>query len=419
MMELVIPGKQRIEGSLRVQGAKNMVLPILCSCLLIEEPVTLHNCPVISDVEETLQMLRLFGVKTERNGHTIICNAAEAGASSLTGKPAKGNRMSILMMGAMLSRFGSGKITYPGGCPIGKRPVNLHEEVFRHLGASLGYTEDGMEGVCGKMKGCRIALPFPSVGATENAVICGCLAAGTTEIHGAAMEPEVAGLCLFLRQCGADVSGIGTAQITIHGVEKLHGCTYTMEGDRIVAGTYLAAAAVTGGECEVTGISPHYLSSFLDLCAELGCGLYLRKDSVFLKAPERLQADIKIRTEPYPGFPTDLQPLAAVMCAKNRGNSEIEETIFENRFDALNEMKKFGAEIQIVPPKILVYGKHRLHSAVVSGRDLRGTAALVVLALAAEGESRIRGIEVISRGYEDIMGDLARLGCKEICVETE
>ncbi len=419
MEQLVIQGQQRIAGELTVQGSKNLTLPILCACLLIPEPVVLTHCPMISDVEETTEMLRKLGVFVQREGHTILCDASQASPSGLTREVTEGNRMSILMLGAMVSRFGFGKIAYPGGCRIGKRPVNLHEMVLERFGTVLEVTDEGMEGRRGQRNGCRISLPFPSVGATENAVLCACLSDGETEITGAAREPEITGLCRFLNSAGAKIQGMGTSRLQISGVKCLHGTGFEIEADRIVAGTYLTAAAITGGECRLNGVCPEQLGSYLEFLARLGCGLHLQEHSVRLTAPLRLTSQLRIKTEPYPGFPTDLQPLAVGALSVAEGDAEIEESIFESRFDAAEEMRRFGAELQIAPPGIRIHGTRRLHGAEVTGRDLRGTAALLVTALAAEGETRLQGVRYLRRGYEDIIRDLTALGCTGIRKEAK
>lgn len=419
MGRLVVEGKQRIEGYLQVQGAKNLVLPILCACILVDGTVQLNNCPEITDVEETIRMLRVMGAEVVRKGHTLLCDTGKARAEYLPDDMTKSNRMSILLMGAMLSRFGKGEIAYPGGCRIGKRPIDLHEKIFRQFGAELSADDERLIGRLLEIRGCHIQLPFPSVGATENAIMCACLAEGETQIDNAAREPEVEGLCDFLNTCGAKISGQGTSVISVCGVKHLHGSEYEIQGDRIVAGTYLTAAAITGGECEINGVSPEKLSSYLDALAHLGCGMHLRKKNIYLKAPERMQTDICWKTEPYPGVPTDLQPMLAAACTLAKGTAQIEERIFEDRFDAVRMMQKFGANIEIAPPHVRIKGEKEIYGAEVTGSDLRGCAALVILALAAEGQSTIWGASVLKRGYEDIVKDLIELGCKGISEQSE
>lgn len=419
MEQLVIQGQQRVAGELTVQGSKNLTLPILCACLLIPEPVVLTHCPRISDVEETLEMLRKLGVFVQQEGHTILCDASQASPSGLSREMTEGNRMSILMLGAMVSRFGHGKIAYPGGCRIGKRPVDLHEMVLENFGTELEDADDGLEGVRKQRKGCRISLPFPSVGATENALLCACLSEGESEIVGAAREPEIVGLCRFLNGAGAQIRGLGTSRLQITGAERLHGTGYEIEADRIVAGTYLTAAALTGGECRLLGVRPKQLGSYLDFLARLGCGLDLQEQGIRLTAPLRLTSQLRVRTEPFPGFPTDLQPMAVGALCVADGEAELEESIFERRFDAAGEMRRFGARLQIAPPCISVHGVRRLHGADVTGHDLRGTAALLITALAAEGETRLEGERYLKRGYEDMLRDLALLGCGEIRKEAK
>ena len=419
MERMVIGGRQRVSGELHVQGSKNLALPVLCACLLIPEPVVLTHCPLLSDVEETLAMLQTLGVFVKREGHTVFCDAKDAAPAKLSKEVTQGNRMSILLLGAMLSRFGCGEISYPGGCRIGKRPLDLHEQVFSRFGAELIALNDEMWACRKRRSAARISLPYPSVGATQNAILCACLSEGVSEISGAAKEPEVAGLCRFLIGAGAKIRGVGTSKLLIEGVKGLRGTRFAIEGDRIVAGTYLTAAAMSGGECLLHGVSPNRLGSYLEFLRRLGCEVSAKDESIRLRAPERLISGLSVKTEPYPGFPTDLQPMAVGALCVARGDANVEETIFEERFAAAREMQKFGARLCIAPPNVSIHGVEKHFGACVQGRDLRGSAALLLMALCAQGESILEGVEYLNRGYEDIVRDMALLGCADIRKEEK
>ncbi len=417
MSRLRIQGGIPLEGSITVQGSKNAALPILCACLLIREEVILHGCPRISDVYETIELMRALGARLEWQGDALVCDCRNLSSTDICGELTCKSRMSVLLFGAVLARCGEGRMEYPGGCNIGSRPIDLHEYVLRELGAALACDE---QCICGKTKGlhgANITFARCSVGATENALIAATLAHGTTRICGAAREPEVEALCDFLRSAGARIRREGESELVVEGVMHLHGIEYTVVADRIVAGTYLAAAAITKGSCELLRAPVEHMQSVLDFFVRLGCGLVVEKGRIFLQAPYELEGGISLRTEPYPGFPTDMQPFAVALLSVAHGRSCVTETIFEQRFRALEEMNRLGAGIAIEPPYITMCGNARLRPSRLIGGDLRGGAALAVLALAVRGTCEIGGTEYIQRGYQDFAGDLRRLGAS--CVAEE
>ncbi len=419
MSSLCIRGGIPLQGSIFVHGSKNMTLPILCACLLIPERVVIDNCPCISDVDETLEMLRELGAIAKREGQRIECDCTALCSGDIRGELTRRNRMSILMFGCVLSRLRKGYMEYPGGCAIGTRPVDMHVSMFRTLGAEIYETEDGIGGKTEGFSGAEIAYTKRSVGATENALLCAVLAKGKTTIRGAAREPEVEGLCDFLRAAGARIYWDDVQTLCVDGVECLHGVHFTMASDRIVAGTYLAATAITGGCCELIGAPVSHMKSILRFFASLGCGFVCSETGIYMEAPLRLCGGIKLETGPYPEFPTDMQPFAVALMAVAHGGGELRETVFEKRFTALREMNRLGAELAVDPPYVHAMGNACLRAASVKGTDLRGSAALAIAALAAQGESRVGGMEYIRRGYENFDGNLRRLGADCIVVTEE
>ncbi len=417
MGKLRIQGGLPLAGSITVQGSKNMALPILCACLLIPEEVVLYGCPRISDVEETAELMRGLGASVTWQGDALVCNCRNVCSTDICGELTGKSRMSVLLFGATLARCHQGRMEYPGGCNIGSRPIDMHETMFRTLGAKLTREGETLRGVTTGLQGATVVFERCSVGATENALLCATLAEGTTRICGAAVEPEVEGLCDFLRSAGARIAKVGETELVVEGVKHLHGLCYRIASDRIVAGTYLTAVAITKGSCELHNAPVAHMKSILMFLAGLGCGIVTDRDRIYMEAPYRLIGGQRLRTEPYPGFPTDMQPFAVALLAVADGRSILQETIFEHRFQAMEEMNRMGAGLRIVPPCIFTMGNARLCGAHVCGKDLRGSAALAVLALGARGESIVEGVEYIRRGYVDFVGDLQCLGAK--CEEEE
>lgn len=412
MSAYLVEGGRPLRGTARVHGAKNSVLPILAATILCRGVSVVHNCPDLSDVRASISILEHLGCKVSRTGDTITVDASELTQNDVPDALMREMRSSVIFLGAILARTGSAALSMPGGCELGPRPIDLHLAAIRALGAEI--REEGGALLCalpgGHMAGCEINLSIPSVGATENAMLAAVAAEGDTTITNAAREPEIVDLQQFLCAMGADVHGAGSSVITIRGGKRLHGGAYAVMGDRIVAATYLAAAASAGGTVEVTGVDWRHLSTVTAVLAEAGCTLTSTPERILLRCQAPLRGVRPVRTAPYPGFPTDAQaPLMAALC-KGTGCSVFVENIFESRYRHVDELCRMGAEIQVEGRVAVVYGVPRLHAAQVRSTDLRGGAALVVAALGAEGESIVTGIHHVERGYQDLPGDLRLLG---------
>lgn len=404
-----IIGGNRLKGSIKVEGAKNAVLPILAATILNGGESILENVPDLNDVETMLEILKNLGCYVSRQGSRVIVDSSSITSNEIPTVLVKRMRSSIILLGSLLGRTGKVVSSYPGGCAIGVRPIDLHLKGLRMLGANV---EMHGQIVCEGMdlRGTEIQLDYPSVGATENIMLAAVLAEGTTIIRNAAKEPEITDLQGFLNAMGARVSGAGNHIIRIEGVKKLHSCRYTVMPDRIAAATYMIAAAVTGGEIALENAVVEHLHPVLDKIRESGCVIRTNCSHIQLKAPERLKAIDLVRTLPYPGFPTDAQPqMMAAMCTA-QGTSIFIENIFENRYRHIDELIKLGADIKVDGRIAVVRGVPGLSGALVSAKDLRGGAALVLAGLVAEGTTEVEGIEHIDRGYENLGQKLRSLG---------
>ena len=407
-----ITGSRPLEGTLRVHGAKNSVLPILAAAVLCPGVSVIHNCPPLRDVTASLSILEHLGCAVTREGNTVTVNAAGLTGWTVPEALAREMRSSVLFLGAILARQGQAELSYPGGCELGPRPIDLHLSALRALGADLREEGGRLCGLAPALTGAEITLSTPSVGATENAMICAVAAQGTTILRNAAREPEIEDLQAFLRTLGAQVSGAGTGTVVIQGGQPLHSGEFTVMGDRIVAATYLSAVAATGGSVELTGIDPVHLSTVTEVFREAGCQLQPSPGRLLLKREGPLRAARPIRTAPYPGFPTDAQPpVMAALCAA-RGTTLFVETLFSGRYRHVDELCRMGADIRVEGQIALVSGVRHLHGARVLAHDLRGGAALVVAALGAEGTSVVEGLEHIDRGYHGLDADLRSLGAQ-------
>lgn len=402
MGKLVIDGGKKISGKIRVQGAKNAVLPILAAAVTADGESVIRNCPCLRDVVKTGLVLQRLGCSVKREGSTVIVNTSGMCDCRICEDLMREMRSSIVFLGAIISRCKRAVVSMPGGCPIGLRPIDLHLKALRELGVDIeeehGYIKCSAE----KIRGGNIHLDFPSVGATENVMLAAVRANGRTTISNAAREPEIADLGSFLNRMGARVNGAGSGIITIDGVEKLHGAEYTIMPDRIVAATYLAASAITGGEICLESVNPQDMGAMLHVLKEMGVRLRCEKDRIIQSAPERLKSVHTIRTMPYPGFPTDIQSPFMSLASLAKGTSVFVENIFENRFQHVDELTRMGADIKAEGRSAVVRGVKSLEGANVVARELRGGAALVVAALAAEGTTVVSGTEFIDRGYESI-----------------
>lgn len=406
---LEIEGGKKLDGDIRVQGSKNAVLPILTSCILGRGICRIENCPRISDVEVTLEILKAVGCKVTQENHTVCVDATDVDGCEIPASEAARTRSSVLFLGALTGRCRRAVLPVPGGCAIGARPVDLHRRALEELGVTFS-GQESMTADGSRLKGADIRLSFPSVGATENSILAAVLAPGITVIQNAALEPEIDELIHFLNLRGARIRRSGTGSIWIEGVEELYPVCYTMQADRIAVGTYLSGAVSAGGRVRILNCPKQGLELPVKLFSEMGASVRIEEECCELICRERPMALPYLETAPYPGFPTDLQsPFTAVLaCAC--GRSRIRETIFENRFRMVRELKKMGARIEVYDDTVWIQGVPRLHGAEVSATDLRSGAALVLAGLGADGVTRVRNVEYIERGYEDICRDLAGLG---------
>lgn len=410
MSAYIIEGGHPLDGSVRIHGAKNSVLPILAACLLAPGECVIHNCPELSDVAASLDILRHLGCRAERQGDAVVVDASAPTGWDVPDALMREMRSSVIFLGAILGRMGRAELCAPGGCELGPRPIDLHLGAIRGLGGRI--TEDGgglrAEGA---LRGADLVLSLPSVGATENAMLAACGAQGTTTIVGAAREPEIVDLERFLCSMGARVSGAGTSHIVIEGGYPLHGTEYTVMGDRIVAATYLCAAAAAGGQICLTGVDPSTFTAVNACLEEAGCRLETGEDFVELVRRGPLTGCRPVRTAPYPGFPTDAQAVLMAALAGGTGTTMFVENMFASRYRHVDELIRMGSRIQVAGRVAVVSGVP-LHGARVRGSDLRGAAALAVAALGAEGTTRVRGLKYIRRGYQCLEEDLARLGAE-------
>lgn len=409
-MEYVeIIGGNRLKGEIRLQGSKNGVLPMIAASILCRGVVTIENCPDISDVRALSDILSFGGIPVSLKGHCLVIDSTDAGLFSVDAEAAGKARGSILFLGALLGRFHQAEIAYPGGCVIGKRPIDLHCEVLRKLGAELTERENGVFAK-GCPAGTKISLSFPSVGATENAILASVCGRGITQIVGAAREPEVSELCIFLNKAGAKIKGIGTSCLVLEGVERLHGVTHKVSGDRIVAGTYLAAVAMTGGEIVLTETEGCCIEGISEVLRAAGMEIEEGKDRIVGRSGSLIHGIPYVETAPYPGFPTDMQSQTAVLLTAARERSVICEKMFESRFGWIPELSKMGAKVSRQKNEIEIYGTKKLQGAKVWATDLRSGAALILAGLAAEGKSDVYGYHYVARGYENMVGTLRGVG---------
>ncbi|MBD5118341.1 MAG: UDP-N-acetylglucosamine 1-carboxyvinyltransferase [Clostridiales bacterium] len=412
MSVMYLRGGTPLEGELTVHGAKNSVLPILAACLLARGPVTLHNCPQLTDVTSALGILRQLGCRVEQKGHTITVDPVGAAGSSISEEQMRAMRSSIIFLGPLLARTGEAHLTYPGGCELGPRPIDLHLSAIRAMGCEV--REDRGIHCQGKPLGGEVQLALPSVGATENAMLCAVGAAGPTTITNAAREPEIGDLQSFLNSLGANVRGAGSSTITVEGGRPLSGGEYTVMGDRIVAATLLSAAAAAGGRVRLRGVDWRHLATVLSVFHQAGCRVESRLEYVEL-ARDRdtpLKGVPTVRTAPYPGFPTDAQAPVMAALAASQGCTLFVETMFDSRYRHVPELIRMGADITTEGRVALVRGVERLHGAKVEASDLRGGGALAAAALGAEGTTVLSGLNHIDRGYEGLEEMLRALGAR-------
>jgi len=408
--KLLIEGGKVLSGEVAMSGAKNAALPILCASLLTAEPVHFTNVPHLNDISTMLRLLGDMGVGVTMDGvDGIVLNGGGLNNPVASYEMVKTMRASILVLGPLVARGGEARVSLPGGCAIGARPVDQHIKGLQAMGAEVKVEQGYVHAKATRLKGARICTDMVTVTGTENLMMAACLADGETIIENAAREPEVVDLANCLVSMGARISGAGTDVIRIQGVAKLHGATHAIMPDRIETGTYLCAAAITGGDIRLLKTSAAYLDTVVDKLMDAGCEITVERDAIRLVAPRRLKA-VSLRTAPYPAFPTDMQAqFMAINCVAD-GVATIRETIFENRFMHVNELMRLGANIQIEGNNAIVRGVDKLEGAMVMATDLRASASLVIAALVAQGETVIDRIYHLDRGYERIEEKLAKLG---------
>ena len=410
MGQYVIEGGNRLQGNVRIQGAKNSALPVLAAVVAVGRPCVIHNCPNLTDIESTIKILRSLGCEVHRSGDSISVDSSSVTSNVISDCLMREMRSSIIFMGALISKTGEAEITAPGGCDIGLRPFDLHLLAMKKLGVCITEKHGKIRCTCRRVKGAKITLSFPSVGATENIILASLRASGTTTIINAAREPEIVDLARFLNSCGARISGAGESTIRIEGVDKLYSTRYSIMPDRIAACTYMSAAAITGSSVTVDEVIPNHLAPVITCFEQAGCRIDVSGTHLRITSPERLKAMETVRTMPYPGFPTDCQALIMATASVADGVTLISENIFENRFKHITELNRMGADITAYDKIAVVNGVKCLQGAAVDASDLRAGAALVVAGLCAEGRTTVRNIHYIDRGYDSFAENLRMLG---------
>ncbi|MCH8041500.1 MAG: UDP-N-acetylglucosamine 1-carboxyvinyltransferase [Nitrospinae bacterium] len=409
MDRIVITGGRPLKGRVTATGSKNAALPILASSLLGGGECLLANLPQVRDVATMNTLLSLLGASVKVDGSRVAIDTTSIRSTEAPYDLVKTMRASVLVLGPLLARFGEATVSLPGGCAIGLRPVNLHLQGLQKLGATICLDHGYIRARASRLQGGQIDLELPTVTGTENLMMAACLADGVTTINNAAKEPEIVDLAMFLVKRGARISGAGSERITVEGVRSLHGTEHTVMADRIETGTYLMAGAITGGDVQVDSCVPEHLKSVVSKLRECGACVYENGNSIRLKAPQRMQA-LDVHTDPYPGFPTDLQAqMMAVLC-RAEGTSVLTETVFEGRFLHVLELQRMGASITVDGSRAMVKGFAKLTGAPVMASDLRASAGLILAGLAAEGETQVSRIYHLERGYERIEDKLQKLG---------
>ena len=411
MEKIIVRGGNRLNGTVKVEGAKNAVLPVIAATLLASEGKSvIHDVPALSDVFTISEVLRYLNAEVTVEGNKIAVDASGELKLEAPFEYVRKMRASVLVMGALLARNGRARVALPGGCAIGSRPIDQHLKGFEAMGASVKVGNGFIDAeVNGRLRGAKIYLDFPSVGATENIMMAAVLAEGTTIIENCAKEPEIVDLANFLNAMGAKVRGAGTGTIRIEGVSKLYGTVHTVIPDRIEAGTFMVATAITGGNVLIQGAVPEHLSSLIAKLEEMGVKIVEEETGLRVIAPEKLKA-VDIKTMPHPGFPTDMQSQMMALLLKAEGTSMITETVFENRFMHVEEFRRMNADVKIEGRSVIINGPCSLQGAEVAATDLRAAAALIIAGLASEGYTRVTELKHLDRGYVRFHEKLAALG---------
>ena len=406
-----VRGGKQLEGEIRVQGAKNSALPILAAAVLCKTQVTLYNCPRLTDCDAAMRILTTLGCTCRREGNAVTINPSVISGVDIPVSLMREMRSSIIFSGALLGREKNCRLSFPGGCEIGARPIDFHLAAFKRMGVSVNDEHGYLICRADRLSGAVIRLPLPSVGATENIMLAAVLAEGVTEIHNAAREPEIVDLADFLVKCGAKIKGAGSGFIRIEGVRELYGCDYSIMPDRIAAATYLCCGAITRGELLLTNADFLSCEPVLSVLEQTGCSVYrFGEDCIYLNARKKLKPPSTIRTAAHPGFPTDAQPVLMALCTAINGTTIFVETIFENRYRHASELSRLGAKINVEGRVAVVEGAERLSGAELMATDLRGGAAMIVAGLFADGITKIGNAGYIYRGYEDIEMRLKSVG---------
>lgn len=405
----IIEGGKPLNGEIKVSGSKNASLPVLAASLLNNGIMELENCPDIHDVKIMLNILQNLGCKVTYNNSKIVVDSRDLNSYVIPNELMHEMRSSVILVGALLGRVGKCQFTYPGGCEIGARPINMHLDGFEQLGVDITENNGTIICECNKLVGNEIVLDFPSVGATENIMLASVFAEGVTKIKNVAREPEIKCLQDFLNSMGAEIVGAGSNTITIKGVKNLHNSSFKIISDRIEAGTYLLMGVATKSEILLSNVEVEHIESLLHKLKRAGCKTSIGNNSIYVKAQKSIKA-VDMKTMPYPGFPTDMQSQYVTLMTVARGTSIIVENIFENRYKYVNELLRMGANITLEGKTAIVQGVVTLNSACVEAKDLRGGAALIEAALIANGTSEITGVNYIERGYENIVEKLTNVG---------
>ena len=411
MSKFIIQGGNKLEGEVKISGSKNAALPVIAATILNAGKTTLYNVPNIQDVHTMFEIIRKIGGTVTKKKNKIIIDTSKIHTYEIPDELMRQMRSSVILAGALIGKYKKARFSYPGGCDIGSRPIDLHLKGFEKLGVNIKEEYGEIYCLAEKLIGTQIHLDFPSVGATENIILSATLAEGTTVITNAAKEPEIEDLVKYLNKMGAKIKGAGTDKIEIIGVKRLSEISYNIMPDRIEAGTYLVMGAITAGNLKLTNVQSEHIVPILNKLEEANCKLKIEKSEIEINAPKRIKA-VDIKTMPYPGFPTDMQSIFGALLTTAKGTSMIIENIFESRYKYVQELNRMGAKIKVEGRTAVIKGTKRIQGANVVATDLRGGAALMTEALYAKGITQIENIHYILRGYENIEEKLKKIGAK-------